>query len=144
MPNRNHRNRKRSKRRSIFCPTHGCYLDSVSQKHRLYADCAEHLQQRGLSRKRSLLLVANRTTISLDGEWLEAFWCGMCATKTWYHVCKMGDRTYSLKPAPQDLWQQVNGVIQACGNPSVGEFTYRHARRPGSQHIKDFNDFRTT
>jgi len=65
----------------------------------------------------------------------------MCGTTAWYHVCKTGDRTYTLALAPQPLWQQVNGVIQAAGNPSVGEFTYRHARRPGSQHLKDFNDF---
>lgn len=143
MPKRHHRNRNRSKRRSIFCPTHGCYLDSVSQKHRLFADRAHQLQQRGISRKRSLLLVATQTTVSLDGEWLEAFWCPMCAAKLWYHVRKTGDRTYTIEPAPRELWQQVDGVIQVSGNPSVGEFTYRHARRPGSQHVKGFSDSRS-
>lgn len=38
------RNRKRSKRRAIFCSIHSCYMDSVSQKHRLYADKSEHLR----------------------------------------------------------------------------------------------------
>ncbi|NEO42597.1 MAG: hypothetical protein F6J90_42290 [Moorea sp. SIOASIH] len=43
---RRERNRKRSKRRAIFCPIHRCYLDSVSQKYRLFADRAGQLMQR--------------------------------------------------------------------------------------------------
>jgi hypothetical protein len=133
------RNRKRSKRRSIYCPIHGCYLDSVSPKQPIYADRAEHLQQRGvISRKTALMLVANQNTVSLTSEWLEAFWCQHCQSTTWYHVRKVSDRAYELSPAPRELWQRAQGVIDPNGNPSVGEFTRRQARILGFNGIKDF------
>jgi hypothetical protein len=132
------RNRKRSKRRAIVCPHHGCYLDSVSQKYPLFADRAGQLQQRGVNRKNALLLMAHQTAVSLDGEWLEAFWCKECQDTKWYHVCKTGARTYEVRVAPVELWQQVHGVIQPKGNPSVGEFTRRHSRMVGFNGVKDF------
>ncbi|PSN17017.1 hypothetical protein C7271_19925 [filamentous cyanobacterium CCP5] len=122
------RNRNRSKRRGIFCPTHSCYLDSVSQKYPLYADRAEQLQQRGMSRRKSVALVANGRVIPLSNEWLEAFWCDQCQATCWYQVKRQDARTYSLSPAPSSLWQQVSGVIHPAGNPSVGEFTRTQAR----------------
>ena len=122
------RNRKRSQRRAIYCPTHRCYLDSVSQKYPLYADRPEQLQSRGVSRRSSRLVLANQTTVALEGEWLEAFWCDECEATTWYYVRRTGDRTYAIAPAPQELWQQVHGVIHPHGNPSVGEFTRKQAR----------------
>ncbi|MBF2000286.1 MAG: hypothetical protein IGS38_06165 [Synechococcales cyanobacterium M58_A2018_015] len=138
MQRRCDRNRKRSKRRAIYCPIHGCYLDSVSQKHRLYTDNAKDLQQRGMGRQRALLLLASHTAVSLESEWLEAFWCEDCQQRRWYHVRKLGDRQYSVEPAPVDLWQQAEGMIHPDGNPSVGEFTRRQARRVGYHGIKDF------
>ncbi|MGG6269264.1 hypothetical protein ACQ4M3_25915 [Leptolyngbya sp. AN03gr2] len=137
MQRRCDRNRKRSKRRSIYCPKHGCYLDSVSQKFTLYADRVEQLQERGMGRRSALLVVATRTTVSLDGEWLEAFWCDECQTREWYHVRKH-DRTYDLSIAPPELWQQATGVIHPSGNPSVGEFTRRQSRVVGFNGVKDF------
>ena len=80
------RNRKRSKRRAIYCPAHGCYLDSVSQKHSLFAHKPEQLQQRGIGRMSALLLIASDTAVSLPGEWLEAFWCTECQETKWYYV----------------------------------------------------------
>lgn len=127
MQKRCDRNRKRSKRRSIYCPIHGCHLDSVSQKHPLYADQVEHLRQRGLGRRRALMLIGTQTSVALEGEWLEAFWCDQCQSTKWYHVHKC-DRTYHVSIAPRELWQQAMGVIHPEGNPSVGEFTRRHAR----------------
>lgn len=129
------RNRKRSQRRAIHCPIHGCYLDSASQKHSLFAHTAQQLQSRGRSRLSASLIVTTHATVPLEGEWLEAFWCDECQDITWYHVCKQ-ERTYHLAPAPRHLWQQASGVIDPKGNPSVGEFTKRHAC--GSGGIKDF------
>ena len=137
MQRRCDRNRKRSKRRAIYCPIHGCYLDSVSQKYRLYADRAGQLQQRGIGRKNALILVANKTAVPLEGEWLEAFWCDQCQQTKWYHVRK-NDRTYEVSLAPQELWEQATGVILPDGNPSVGEFTRRQSRMLRYQGIKDF------
>ena len=145
MKRRCDRNRKRSKRRAIYCPIHGCYLDSVSQKYPLFADRATQLQQRGMNRKRALLVIASHSTVPLSGEWLEAFWCNQCQETQWYHVCK-GDnalgkgiarQAYTVRLVSQDLWQQVQGVIHPSGNLSVGEFTRRQSRMLSFGKIKN-------
>ncbi|MEM8638643.1 MAG: hypothetical protein AAGG51_07520 [Cyanobacteria bacterium P01_G01_bin.54] len=136
MQKRCARNRKRSKRRAIFCPTHGCYLDSSSQKYSLYTESADVLRSRGLSRFAALTLVATHTTILLTGEWLEKFWCPECEDVQWYHVKRVGDRDYELHRAPQALWLQATGVINPGGNPSVSEFTRRQARAQAK--MRDF------
>lgn len=128
------RNRKRSRRRAIFCPEHGCYLDSVSQKHPLYTESAEKLRSRGVNRFAALTLIANNTTVLLAGEWLEAFWCPDCEDVRWYHVKRVGDRGYELCNVPHTLWLQATGVINPGGNPSVGEFTRRQARAKARIH----------
>jgi hypothetical protein len=132
------RNRKRSKRRAIYCPLDHHYLDSVSAKYTLFADDSKQLQQRGVSRKTALLLMANQHTVALDGEWIEAFWCPQCQKTQWYHVHKTGDRAYELSIAPPELWQQAQGVLHPDGNPSVSEFTRRQSRLPGCNAFKDF------
>jgi len=123
------RNRKRSKRRAIFCPAHGCCLDSVSPKHPLYTESAAVLRSRGMSRRAALTLVASRTAVPLQGEWLEAFWWDECQESRWYHLHKVGDRVYEVHPAPHTLWQQASGVIHPEGNVSVSEYTRRQARQ---------------
>lgn len=138
VQNRSVRNRKRSKRRAIYCPDHHCYLDSVSQKYPLFAETAEQLRSRGVGRKTALLLVASRTTIPLEGEWLEAFWCPECEETTWYHVHKQGDRSYLIHPISRELWNQVSGVISHRGNPSVSDFTRRQARMIKFGGYRDF------
>lgn len=136
------RNRKRSKRRGIFCPIHGCYIHSVSKKHPLYADRAEHLQARGVGRRSALLAVATQTTVSLTGEWLEAFWCDQCQTKTWYHVRRSESNHYDVSITPPELWQQATGVINPHGNPSVSEFTQKCSRKANYHAVKEFHFMR--
>ncbi|MEH2065297.1 MAG: hypothetical protein V7K50_24060 [Nostoc sp.] len=132
-------NRKRSKRRKINCSIDGSYLDSVSQKYLLFADLSVQLQQRGVSRKTALLLLSKKSTVPLKDEWLEAFWCKICNKTQWYHVRKTGKQTYDLSIAQQEMWQQVQGVVNPDGNQSVSEFTRRQSRTLGSLAIKDFN-----
>ena len=122
------RNRSRSKRRSIYCPIHLCYLDSVSQKYKLYADRVEQLRQRGYGKRNAQLSINSKTTIVLENEWLEEFWCTKCQKTEWYQVHKL-DHIYHLSIASRELWQQAIGVSSANGNPSVGEFTRRQARK---------------
>jgi hypothetical protein len=122
------RNRKRSKRRAIYCLVHRCYLDSVSQKYYLYANHPGELQKRGIGKQKAHLLIATKTNVPLNGEWLEAFWCEECQKTEWYRV-KKHFATYSVVIASAELWQQAMGVINPEGNPSVGEFTRRHARK---------------
>lgn len=138
MQKRCARNRKRSKRRAICCPIHGCYLDSSSQKYRIFADHAGQLQSRGINRRSALMLVASQTAVLIEGEWLESFWCEECQETKWYHVRKSDNHTYQVSAAPQELWQQVVGVVNPEGNPSVGEFTRRQSRLVGCHSIKDF------
>ena len=138
MQRRCDRNRKRSKRREIRCPAHGCHLDSVGLKHRLFAERAGQLQERGIGRKTALLLFATHTTVSLDGEWLEEFWCAHCQATAWYHVRKVGERSYSLSVAPRELWEQATGVIDPAGNTSVSEFTRKQSRMLRFGGVKDF------
>ncbi len=133
------RNRKRSKKRAIYCPLHGCHLQSVSQKFSLYVDRAEQLQERGMGRRTAMILVATRTTVPLTGEWLEAFWCDECQQTQWYHVRREKNNGYNVSSAPTELWQQAIGVIHPHGNPSVSEFTQRQSRRVGFIGVKDFN-----
>jgi hypothetical protein len=132
------RNRNRSKRRGIYCPRHGCYIDSVSQKHRLYADKAEQLRSRGMGRKASVRVMASYTTVPLSGEWLEEFWCEECQQNEWYWVTQSEERTYTLSKIPEDLWQQAQGVILPSGNPTVSEFTLRQSKRMNYYGVKDF------
>ncbi len=138
MTRRCDRNRKRSKRRAIHCPIHQCYLDSVSLKYPLFAEQAEQLQARGMSSKRSRLVISSYGTVPMPGEWLENFWCNECQQSQWYHVCKTDERTYELRSAPRELWQQVPNVIPPAGNPTVGEFTRRQARFTSLNGARDF------
>lgn len=137
MQRRCDRNRKRSKRRAIYCPVHGCYINSVSQKYGLFAEKAGQLQQRGIKRREALILVAAKTAVPLEGEWLEAFWCEECQETKWYHICKR-DSTYELSSAPPELWQQATGVTHPHKNPSVSEFTTRQSRMMNHRSILDF------
>jgi hypothetical protein len=138
LQNRCDRNRKRSKRRAIYCPMHGCHLDSVSPKYPLFADRPEQLQQRGISRRDALMLVATRTAVPLEGEWVECFWCEQCQQTKWYHIRSREDRSFEVSIAPSELWQYVTGAIDPNGNPSVSEFTRRSSRADGYDYIKDF------
>jgi hypothetical protein len=131
------RNRKRSKRREIYCPLHDCYLDSVSQKYPLYANTPKQLQQQGLGRQSAALVVATYGTIPLQNQWIEEFWCPDCQATNWYYVIRENSR-YILSIAPPELWQRAIGVIHPQGNPSVGEFTRRQARMLGVHGIKAF------
>ncbi len=136
------KNRSRSKRRSIFCPIHDCYLDSVSKKYYLFADRPEQLEARGIDRVTARSSIAFHTTISITGEWLEAFWCDCCRSTRWYYVCKTDPHTYKIEIAPDELWQRVTGVVHPNGNPSVGEFTRREARVKQYQGVKAFSTIR--
>lgn len=131
------RNRKRSKRRSIYCPKHHIYMDSVSQKHSLYADREAQLRARGMGRRSAMLLVANSKTVLLQGEWLEEFWCDQCQERRWFYVQKI-EQEYLVSNAPRDLWEQASGVSSPEGNPSVGEFTRRQSRAQGRNQGRDF------
>lgn len=138
------RNRQRSQRRAIYCPLHGCHLDSVSRKYHLYADQVEQLEQRGFARQQATRAITHRRTIPLQGEWLEEFWCKQCQKSEWYHIRRLeADVThraavYQVSPVPPELWQKVTGAIDTRGNPSVSEFTLSQSRMTGMHGKRQF------
>jgi hypothetical protein len=137
------RNRNRSQRRAIFCPIHGCPIDSVSQKYSLFADHVQQLQDRGISKRHASLLLSDRTTVSLTGEWVENFWCDHCQKTEWYHVKRStvlgkSQSQYDVSLVSPEVWQHVTGVMDVHGNPSVSAFTLRHSRMMQSNSISDF------
>ncbi|MEL7355034.1 MAG: hypothetical protein AAFN40_00590 [Cyanobacteria bacterium J06560_6] len=99
----------------------------MSSKRPLYADQPEQLQSKGLSRKKATMLIAQKTTIALNQEWLEAFWCSECYETQWYHVQRNDEGQYIASLAERELWQRAQGVIPSHGNPSVGEFSRKQA-----------------
>lgn len=136
MQRRCERNRKRSKRRAIYCPAHGCYLDSVSQKYLIYSNQSIHLQQHGIGKQAARRILESQSEVILRHHWLEAFWCEECQDVKWYYIQKT-DQNYQVSIPPDELWQRAVRVTDPRGNPSVGEFTRRQARMPNHQ-IKQF------
>jgi hypothetical protein len=134
------RNRKRSKRRAIYCPIHSCHMDSVSQKHTIFTDDIGQLRQKGIGKRNAQFLLASQNTVLLNGEWLEAFWCEQCQQTKWYHIQKE-ERTYHVSVAPEHLWRQAIGVLPIHGNPSVSEFTKAQARFSGYQMMPTYQYF---
>ncbi|MDR9405530.1 MAG: hypothetical protein RI580_19085, partial [Halothece sp. Uz-M2-17] len=108
MGRRCDRNRKRSKRRAIYCPQHGCYLDSVSQKYPIYADRPEQLREQGMTKKTATLVLSTRTAVRTD-QWVEAFWCRQCEETQWYQVRKTMERTYEVSLVSRELWERMEG-----------------------------------
>lgn len=138
MRKRCDRNRKRSRRRAIYCPEHGCYLDSVSQKYPIYADRPEQLREQGMSKKTATMVLTDHTAVRTP-LWIEAFWCGECEEVRWYLVKKTDRRTFELSSVPRGLWERMEGAIDPFGNPSVSEFTRKQAKRLNQKVFRDYN-----
>ncbi len=134
------RPRSRSRRRVLFCPHHPEErLLSVSAKYHLYLTDVGHLVLRGLSRKKAdEILQAYRRVVSLTDEWLECFWCESCQSSTWWHVRRHDRLSYSLSVVERELWEQASGVIRPEGNPTVSQFSRRHARATGVQGLRQY------
>jgi len=130
---RSQRNRKRpgSGGRRLICPQHGCPLASASQKHRLFAETVDQLQEYGFGRKQAALVLRERAGVVIEDVWLEAFWCDVCQRTTWYQVVRLGERQFRLAPVHAGFWRHTCGTVDPTrGNPSVSEFSLRHSRGP--------------
>jgi hypothetical protein len=101
-------------------------VHSVSQKHRLF-NCHVQPQRFGIQGRQTVAEVPSETC--LPNEWLEAFWCRECQQTNWYCVKKIG-ALHTLSPIPPQLWQYTLGTAYPWGNPSVSEYSRRHARPP--------------
>lgn len=94
---------------------------------------------RGLSRRRAdALLAAYQRVLPLSDEWLEGFWCDACACTSWWHVRRIDRHGYTLHDVARELWEQASGVIRAEGNPTVSDFSRRHARANGVHGLHQY------
>lgn len=80
-----------------------------------------------MGKRSAQMLITAKGTVTLNGQWLEKFWCSECQESKWYRVSKC-DRTYNISVAPTEVWQRSQGVSNPEGNPSVGEFTRWQSR----------------
>jgi hypothetical protein len=134
------RSRCRPRRRELRCPRHPQQkIFSISVKHHLYVTDVGQLLLRGLSRRRAdALLAAYNRVLPLHDEWLEGFWCDACACTSWWHVRRLDRRSYSLDAVSREIWEQATGVIRAEGNPTVSDFSRRHARAQGVHGLRNY------
>ena len=134
------RSRRRSKRRELFCPRHPDQkLYSVSAKYHLYATEIGQVMLRGLSKRKSdELLAAFNRVLPLTGEWIECFWCDHCECSTWWYVKRHDQLEHTLSSVPRELWEQATGVIRVEGNPTVSDFSRRHARATGVNGMRQY------
>lgn len=129
MSRRCDRNRKRSKRRAIYCPIHQCYLQSVSRKFPLLA-----LHQDDRSDPVQMITEA---IASVKEEWLEAFWCEECQESRWYHVKHKNFGNNCTHQAP--IYEVVSLPFE--WEPQSIRHTYLHQQtlHPHTSHPQSFN-----
>lgn len=125
---RGDRRRRRPKRRDIHCLVHpATYLESRSRKLRIFAIEEAHLSAKARRKTNVLKLLSNNGAILVEDEWLEQFWCPDCKCIAWYHVMQQ-EKIFNISPAQASLLQQVTGVSWPGRNPTVSQYTQRHAR----------------
>ena len=124
-----HRNR-RPKKRELFCPAHPeQMIQGNGKKYYLHLLQPEQLQQRGINAKKAQLILNAYPVLVLSNEWLEELFCPQCGSCSWFHVTKHDAVLHTVRWAPRDLWEQVAHVDPTAANPTVSDYTRRHARR---------------
>ncbi|MFQ6537984.1 MULTISPECIES: hypothetical protein [Aphanothece] len=124
------RQRRRPRRRELWCPAHPDErLLGNGRKYFLHLLTAEELRQRGLTEKKARLVLQAYPVLVLSNEWLEELFCAGCGQSRWCHVVQPEQGHHRVRWAPPELWQQVAHVDPAVANPSVSEFSRREARR---------------
>jgi hypothetical protein len=124
--------RRRRGSRALFCPAHPEQRISGSgRRYLLHLLTAEELRQRGMGDKRARLVIQAYPVLVLHNEWLEELYCPACGEARWCHVTRSEEKSFQVRWAPRELWEQVGHVDPLEPNPSVGEFTRRQARAGG-------------
>ena len=130
------RDQRRPRKRELFCPAHpDQLLAGGGRRYFLHLLRAEELSQRGMPAAKAKLLISAYPVYTLSNEWLEELFCPKCGLARWCHVVRHNRVEHTVRWAPRELWEQVAHVDPLVPNPSVGEFTRRHARRntPGKR-----------
>ena len=124
------RRNRRPRKRELFCPVHPDQLiQGNGKKYYLHLLQPEQLQQRGISAKKAQLIINAYPVLVLSNEWLEELFCPKCGSRRWFHVIKNDTVLHTVRWAPRDLWEQVAQVDPTNANPTVSDYTRRHARR---------------
>ncbi len=130
------RRNRRPKGRQLFCPAHtDQQITGNGRKYFLHLLQPEELRARGMSDKKSRLVIQAHPVLVLSNEWLEELFCPACGMSRWCHVVRHDRVSHTVRWAPRDLWQQVAHVHPLEPNPSVSQFTRRAARRASFQRI---------
>jgi hypothetical protein len=126
------RQRGRRASRQLFCPAHPEQrISGNGRRYLLHLLTPEELRQRGMSDRRARLVIQSYPVLVLHNEWLEELYGPACGASRWCHVIRQDDRSFQVRWAPRELWEQVAHVDPLVPNPSVGEFTRRQARAAG-------------
>ena len=88
-----------------------------------------------MTAKTARLVINAYPVFVLSNEWLEELFCEQCGANHWYHVTKHAPDQYTVRRAPQHLWEQVAHVDPSCANPTVSEYTRKHARRHQQKRV---------
>ena len=121
---------RRPKKRELFCPAHPDQrIQGNGKKYYLHLLQPEQLQQRGMNARKAKLIINAYPVLVLSNEWLEELFCPQCGNCRWFHVTKHDAVQHTVRWAPRELWEQVAHVDPAAANPTVSEYTRRHARR---------------
>lgn len=132
QPSRLRPSRSRKGRRQLCCPAHPEQrISGNGRKYFLHLLTAQQLRERGMSERRSRLVIQAYPVLVLSNEWLEELYCPACGTSRWCHVIKHSRTEHSVRWAPRELWEQVAHVDPLQPNPSVSEYSRRQARNRG-------------
>jgi hypothetical protein len=110
-------------------------LRGNGKKYFLHLLSAEALQQRGMNAKTARLVINAYPVFVLSNEWLEELFCEQCGSNHWCHITKHSPDQYSVRWAPQHLWEQVAHVDPSVANPTVSEYTRKQARRHQQKRV---------
>ena len=105
------------------------------KKYFLHLLSAEALKQRGMASKTARLVINAYPVFVLSNEWLEELYCEQCGSSHWCHIIKHSPDQYTVRWAPQHLWEQVAHVDPSVANPTVSEYTRKQARRHQQKRV---------
>ncbi|MGC6482593.1 MAG: hypothetical protein ACON4T_03365 [Synechococcus sp.] len=61
--------------------------------------------------------------------------CPKCGGSHWCHVIKDDAVLHTVRWAPRELWEQVAHMDPTAANPTVSDYTRRHARRNAIKRV---------
>ena len=86
--------------------------------------------------KTARLVINAYPVFVLSNEWLEELFCEQCGSNIGAaSPNKPSPDQYSVRWAPQHLWDQVAHVDPSVANPTVSEYTRKQARRHQQKRV---------